>query len=92
MPDRPRTKNVFFPLAAFFSAAFVLTIFVSIAAMFGDPGAKAAVFLDRYGGGLIAGEVAAILVTGFLALAIDRRQTLRNRQRQAENQHVEKRS
>lgn len=92
MTDKPKSRNVFFPLAAAASALFVFTIFVSIAAMFGDPRAQAAVFLDAYGGALIAGEVAAILVFGFLALAIDRRQTLRQQKRQTDSQHVEKRS
>lgn len=79
-------------MAALFGAGFVLTIFASIAALFGDPRSQAAVFLNEHGAGLIAVEVAAILVCGFLAMAIDRRQTLRARKQQADTQNVEKRS
>ena len=76
MPNPARTSNPFFALAAFSTALFVVTILALVAAMLGDPRAPINRFLEAYGGGVIAVEVPAILITGFLALALDRRQTL----------------
>jgi hypothetical protein len=76
MSDAPAPRNPFFPLAAFFSALFIVTILAMLASIFGDERAPLARLFDQYAGRLIAGEVAAILLTGFLALLIDRRQTL----------------
>jgi len=77
MPDSPPLRNPFFPLAALCSALFVVTILALLATAFGDPRAPLAQLLDRYSGRLIGGEVAAILLTGFLALFVDRRQAVR---------------
>ncbi|MGE5193242.1 MAG: hypothetical protein ACM3U2_12165 [Deltaproteobacteria bacterium] len=79
MSDSPATRNPFFPLAAFFSALFIITILALLASVFGNEQAPLARLLNQYAGRLIAGEVAAILLTGFLALFVDRRQTLRSR-------------
>ncbi len=79
MADAPRSRNPFFPLAVVFSALFIITILAIFASVFGDERAPLARLLDQYAGRLIGGEVVAILVTGFLALLIDRRQTLRSR-------------
>jgi membrane protein DedA with SNARE-associated domain len=72
-------RNFFFPLAAFCSALFIVTIFALVASVFGDPRAPLARLFDRYAGCLFAGEVAAVLITGFLALFVDRRETKRTR-------------
>ena len=80
MPDDSRPRNPFFPLAVFCSGLFVVTILALLASVFGDPQAPLARLLERYAGRLIAGEVAAILLSGFLALAVDRRQALREGQ------------
>ena len=77
-PDPTRPRNPFFPLAAFSSVLFIVTILALVAGVFGDPRAPLAQLLDRYAGRLLAGEVAAILVTGFLAMFVDRRQTKRS--------------
>jgi hypothetical protein len=79
MSDARDSRNPFFPLAAFCSVLFIITILALVASVFGDPRAPLARVLDQYAGRLIGGEVAAILLTGFLALFIDRRQTLRSR-------------
>jgi len=79
VPRAPR--NPFFPLAAFCSALFIITILAMLASVFGDERAPLAQLFDRYAGRLIAGEVVAILATGFLALYIDRRQALRTQNR-----------
>jgi hypothetical protein len=78
MSDAPPPRNFFFPLAAFCSALFIITIFALVASVFGDPRAPLARLFDRYAGRLFAGEVAAVLVTGFLALFLDRRETKRS--------------
>ncbi len=78
MSDAPARRNPFFPLAAFVSAVFIITILALVASVFGDERAPLARLFDQYAGRIIAGEVAAILVTGFLALFVDRRQTLRS--------------
>jgi hypothetical protein len=57
-----------------------------LASVFGDERAPLARLFDQYVGRLIAGEVAAILVTGFLALFIDRRQALRSQH--GSNSHI----
>jgi len=71
-----RPPNLFFPLTVVFSGLFIVTILALVAGIFGDPQAPIARFLDRNGGMLLVAEVVAILVTGFLALATDRRQAL----------------
>jgi hypothetical protein len=80
MPDASRPRNPFFPLAVVCSGLFVVTILALLASVFGDPQAPLARLLERYAVRLMAGEVAAVLVTGFLALYVDRRQALRDRQ------------
>jgi hypothetical protein len=77
MSDPARPRNPFFPLAVICSGLFVATILALVASVFGDPRAPLARLLERLAGRLIACEVAAILLTGFLALYVDRRHTLR---------------
>ena len=77
-PRRPALGvNLFFRMAAGLVLVFVVTIFALIAILFGDPAAPVAKFLDRYGMQLIVGEMVAILVTGALAMTIDRWQASR---------------
>jgi hypothetical protein len=78
MPHEPRPRNPFFPLAVVCSGLFIVTILALLASVFGDPQAPLARLFDHLAGRLIAGEVAAILLTGFLALVVDRRQALRD--------------
>lgn len=79
MSEPSRRRNPFFALAALASAVFIITILALVAGVFGDSRAPLARLLDRYAGRLIAGEVVVILLTGFLALFVDRRQTLSSR-------------
>lgn len=76
------SRNPFFPLTAILSAVFVVTNLALVASMLGDPLAPLAQLLDRYGTNLIVIEVAAILLSGLLALTVDRAQT---RQQQNSN-------
>ena len=71
----PARRNFFFPLTALASALFIVTVLLLIATVFGDPRAPANQFFDRNAGVIMAAEVAAILLFGFLALVVDRRQT-----------------
>jgi hypothetical protein len=77
MGDPAEPSNPFFRLVIVAGAAFVVTILALVAAIFGDPRAPVAIFLDKHGGTIIVAEVSAILALGLLALVIDRRQTLR---------------
>ena len=79
-PRRTR-QNPFFGMALFSAAIFVLTILAMVAAIFGDPRAPVAKFLEAHGGRLIAAEVVATLILGFLALALDRFQSRRAKPR-----------
>src|SRR5438105_1170984 len=92
MSDRARPRNLFFPLAALSSVVFIVTILALVAGVFGDQRAPLAQLLDRYAGRLLAGEVAAILITGFLAMFVDRRQTNRSQKvpapKEQQSQHV----
>ena len=89
MPDPARPRNLFFPLAVASSVLFIVTILALLAGVFGDERAPLAQLLDRYAGRLIAGEVAAILITGFLALFVDRRQTKRSQKDSQQAPHVQ---
>lgn len=73
--ERP---NIFFRLALGTGALFIITVLALTATIFSDPRAPLAQFLDNYGGAIIAGEVAASLIFAFWAMALDRRQQLRN--------------
>ncbi|MSR56589.1 MAG: hypothetical protein EXS05_02815 [Planctomycetaceae bacterium] len=76
MPDSAVPRNPFFPLTAFFGALFIVTILALVAGLFGDPQAPLAQVLDRHAGWLLTLEAAGLLLSGFLALVVDRRQTL----------------
>ena len=89
MSEPARHRNPFFPLAAFASALFIITILALVAGVFGDSRAPLAQLLDRYAGRLIAGEVAAILIAGFLAMFVDRRQTKRSQKESQQAPHVQ---
>ncbi len=91
MSESSRRRNPFFALAAFSSAVFIITILALVASVFGDSRAPVARLLDRYAGRLIGGEVVAILITGFLALFVDRRQTLSARNDSVKVLHDQKR-
>jgi hypothetical protein len=86
MSESRAPRNPFFPLAAFCSALFIVTILAMLASVFGDERAPLARLFDQYAGRLITGEVAATLLTGFLALLVDRRQALRSQH--GRNTHV----
>ncbi|MCA8995674.1 MAG: hypothetical protein KDA80_01770 [Planctomycetaceae bacterium] len=69
-------RAVFYPvaIAAF---AFCLTIFLCIAAAFGDQDHPATKWFNHHGTPLLLWETAAIVVLSILAMAVDRRRTLK---------------
>jgi hypothetical protein len=70
-------KNPFFSLCAGLSVAFVITVFALVATMLGDPKSPVNAFLDAHGLTVIAVEVVGILISGVLAMVVDRWQALR---------------
>lgn len=72
--------NLLFQLVIFFSAAFLITILLLMATTFSASRSPVKQMLDLYGLYLIGIELVAILVCGFFAMAIDRRQTLAARE------------
>ena len=91
MPDSSPPRNPFFALTAFSAVLFVITILALVASVFGDPRAPLAGILNEYGGVLMAGEVVVILFAGFLALFVDRRQTLRSQNDSSKTPHEQER-
>lgn len=87
MSVNPRRRNPFFSLAAFFSALFILTIFALVAVVFSDAPSPATQFFDRHASKLLAVEVGAILISGYVALALDRRQTLAAQPTETDSPH-----
>ena len=71
--QRFEKPNVFFHLAAMLTGFFVVTIFASIAVLFGDHRAPAAQFFDRHATTILVGEMFGILLLGTLAMTVDRR-------------------
>lgn len=78
MSDEAKPPNVFFRLALGSGVLFVLTVLALTASVFGDQRSPPARFLADHGGAVIAAEVAATLVFGFWAMALDRVRTLRD--------------
>ena len=87
MTSSRRPRNLFFPLAALCSVAFIVTILALLANVLGNGDSPSARWLDRHAGVILAGEVAAVLLTGFMAMYVDRRQTLNSKKDSAQVPH-----
>ncbi|MFV0444504.1 MAG: hypothetical protein ACK5Q5_13120 [Planctomycetaceae bacterium] len=74
--NAPKPGNPFFRAVIILGAIFVVTVLSMLAATFGDPQAPPNRFFNAYGLPLIAVETVLLLVISFIALAVDRRQTL----------------
>lgn len=70
--------NIFFRFVLITTSVFVVTILALLACVLGDGRSPVNQWLNRHGTTLILYEVAAIGITGMLALVVDRWQTLRN--------------
>ena len=68
--------NLLFRLVIVFSAAFLITILLLLATTFSASRSPVKQILDLYGLHLIGLELAAMLLCGFFAMLVDRRQTL----------------
>ena len=74
----PQTKpSLFFRLIVPATVVFILTILALIASLFGDPNAPVSQWLDANGNSLLLWEFVVVLTISFLAMAVDRRRTLR---------------
>jgi len=71
--------NPFWGIVIGAAGGFCVTILAYLAAGLGSPAAPLNRFFTRYGFLLVCVETAVIVVAGLLALAVDRRQTLRGR-------------
>jgi hypothetical protein len=70
----PLHVNLFYRLAAGLVVMFVITVFAMIANLLGNPKALVARLLDKYALHLIVCETIGILITGTLAMTIDKSQ------------------
>ncbi|QDU38385.1 hypothetical protein Mal4_27120 [Maioricimonas rarisocia] len=68
--------NILFPVVMVFGAAFIVTVLISIAIAFGDPRVPVNQWLNRHLTTVLAVEVVLLIVTGLMAMAIDRVRTL----------------
>ena len=80
MTEKPKPLNKFFPLVIAASALFIITIFAMSANIMGDPEAPMTGFIDRYAGFALGIEFVCILIFGFLALIMDRREILKEQE------------
>ncbi len=78
-------SNPFFRLVTVAGFLFVVTILAIVAAFFAKPDSPLVEFVDRFGTHLIFWEVIIVLMAGFVALMVDRIQTLRHLNRQRED-------
>ena len=79
MSEKPKPLNIFFTLVIIASALFIITIFAMSANILGDENAPMTSIIDRYAGIALVIEFVAILVFGFLAMALDRSEMLREK-------------
>ena len=77
MARNARNGNLFFPVLVYSVSLFILTIFALVAAVVGESTAPLFVWINDQAGMLILAEVAVIMIACVLALAIDRRQILK---------------
>jgi len=73
MANPTTRRNPFYSLAAGSAGLFCLTILALLAASLGGSSSPAAAALERHAGWIITVEVTATLLTGLLALVVDRR-------------------
>jgi len=75
--------SLLFKLIVPATAVFIVTVMSLIAALFSDQRAPVAQFLNQYGSRLLIVEFVAVLGLCFLAMAVDRIQTIRQSQNSA---------
>ncbi len=90
MSEKPKPLNIFFTLVIIASALFIITIFAMSANILGDENAPMTSIIDRYSGIALGIEFVAILVFGFLAMALDRSEMLREKAKEEESPSADK--
>lgn len=75
MADAP-PQNPFFRAVVAVGAVFAVTVMSMLAVTFGDPQAPPNRFFNAYGVPLVLTETLLLVGVSFVALAVDRRQTL----------------
>lgn len=78
-PGHSEQHNIFFPLTVALVGLFAFTVMAVTAASLGDPNSPINAFLANRMVTILTCEAGGILVTGVVAMTIDRRRTLRQR-------------
>lgn len=74
----PRTKpSLLFRMIVPATIVFIMTILILIAVLFGDPDAPISKWLNDNGNHILFFELIAVVVLAFVAMAVDRFNTLR---------------
>ena len=74
----PRTKpSLLFRLIVPATVMFIMTVLCLVASIFSDPESPQAQWIDQHADSLLLWELIVVLVLAVLAMAIDRRRTLR---------------
>ncbi len=74
-PEEQRDRLVFYPVAIM-GGVFCVTVFMSIAALLGDQQVPAKQWINRHITTVLVVEAVLLLLTGILAMTIDRQRTL----------------
>jgi len=86
MSQTPKRLNIFFGLVLLSSAAFVLTILISITSLFSDAQTPVFQFIELHGFNLMTCEVLAIVIFGTVAMRFDNSPIVRNQHTQTTQQ------
>lgn len=73
-----RDRLVFYPVAVM-GGVFCITVFLAVAATFGDPAHPLHDLINRFGTPVLLIEAGLLVVVGLLAMTVDRVLTLRRR-------------
>ena len=80
--DEQRDRLIFYPVAVI-GGLFCLSLFVTIAAIFGDPDAPVNRWINHNSGTILLAETGILMVIGLLAMWFDRVNTLRKQRESA---------
>ncbi len=83
MSEEREPLNLYFRLVVVASVCFAITVLILFALTMSTSEAPIEHFFSANAGWMVGVEVAAILIFGFLAMAVDRRQTLRKMEERA---------
>lgn len=66
-----RRPTILFQFVSLVAVIFIVTVLMMVAALFSDPNHPVNLWFNRYAIPLLLGEVGALLILGFLAMAGD---------------------